>query len=394
MAAYDRRTRHAADRWSQLLPEIPRQDAARLVEQASAAAEERWRSWCAGETEAAENADEPEDAPQARASTRPGAGLVPEVGSEDPEHPAAPQRPGAPRLQQQLTSLADACVASGLARRAQGSGDWERQLLLTELTSTGLNHEWLWRIDPNKGAALSPDDFVAALRLRLGAGGPSESVPCACCNNALLGPSGSHALLCAQGHSIRGHNAVRDVLYKVSASIAPTTELEPTGLIPTRPLLRPADLLSGVSGFSGRLAALDVGICSPAAVGAGDNCVESMRLRKQARMQPFADVLGHQGIEYKPITFSCYGRPHEDAKSLMRSLGRQLARRSGTEAHIEERRLAARINIEIWRRAAKMLRQCLPYSAEEEAEANHPPLSPPLLLRVGPPGSVEPPGYV
>ena len=77
----------------------------------------------------------------------------------------------------------------------------------------------------------------------------------------------------------------------------------------------------------------------------------------------------------------------------MRSFGRQVARRNGTEAHIEERRLAARVSIEIWKRGAKMLRQCLPDSAEEEAEANYPSLNPELLRRVGLPGSVEPPGY-
>ena len=106
----------------------------------------------------------------------------------------------------------DACVARGLLQRARESGDWEREQLLSELSSLGVNHEWLWMLDPRKGPVLSDDDYVAAVRLRLGAGGPADAVPCGCCNQALLGPSGGHALLCARGPSTRGHNAVRDEL--------------------------------------------------------------------------------------------------------------------------------------------------------------------------------------
>ena len=143
-------------------------------------------------------------------------------------------------------------------------------------------------------------------------------------------------------------------------------------------MLRPADLLSGVSGFSGRLAALDVGICCPPASGAGSDCVETMRQRKLDRMRPFAAELEAGGVEYKPITFSCFGRPHPDATRLIRTLARKLARRNGTEAHVEERRIAARIGVEVWRRAAHMLRAC---PVDEEA----PPLDPLVLQRVGAP---------
>ena len=57
---------------------------------------------------------------------------------------------------------------------------------------------------------------MAAVRLRLGAGGPSEAVPCASCGDALLGPSGLHAMLCARGPSTRGHNAVRDTVHALA----------------------------------------------------------------------------------------------------------------------------------------------------------------------------------
>ena len=66
-----------------------------------------------------------------------------------------------------------------------------------------------------------------------------------------------------------------------------------------------------------------------------------------------------------------------------------MARRRGTEAHVEERRLAARIDVEIWRRGARMVRQCLPATADAEAECDLPALAPEVLWRVGPPGTVE-----
>ena len=96
-------------------------------------------------------------------------------------------------------------------------------------------------------------------------------------------------------------------------------------------------------------------------------------------------------VEYRPITFSCYGRPHPDAVRLLRAFSRQLARRKGTEAHVEERGIAARIGVQIWRRAARMLQQCLPAASQDEAgEMEQPPLAPAVLWRVGRPDTIKP----
>ena len=136
--------------------------------------------------------------------------------------------------------------------------------------------------------------------------------------------------------------------------------------------------------------AVDVGICCPAATGAGTDCTEAMRLRKQARMLPYAPELEAGGVDFKPVTFSCYGRPHADSARLLLSLGRRLARRKGTEAHVGTRQLAARIGVEIWRRAARMLRLCLPDTAADEIEPPGLPLAEEVLRRVGPPHIIEP----
>ena len=77
-----------------------------------------------------------------------------------------------------------------------------------------------------------------------------------------------------------GHNEVRDEIFRFAFAIDGTTELEPLGLVSSRPALRPADVLTGVPDPSGRLAALDVGIIAPQAQGAGADCVETMVARK------------------------------------------------------------------------------------------------------------------
>ena len=386
MAVYDARTNEARGKLRESLPAHARAEADRLITDSAAAAAKRWDAWVRGVE------PDPEDPPEGsrpRGSRRPGAGVLPGVGEEDPEHPAAPQGAGGMRLQRMLTRLTDAHAARGLVQRATAAGDWDRVQLLTELTSPGVSHEWLWGVDANKGPALEPEDFVPAVRLRLGSAGPSEEVLCAACGQCYLGPSCSHALLCAKGPSTRGHNAVRDTLHNIASSLDPTTELEPRGLISSRPGLRPADLLTGVSGLSGRLVALDVGICSPAAAGAGDDCVESMRQRKVEFYQPFERELEAAGVEYRPVTFSCFGRPHEDSRLLVQSLARRLARRHGTEAHVEERRIEARIAVDIWRRAARMVRRCLPTSADEAAAAaEEHALDAAAVAQAGDPGSV------
>ena len=53
----------------------------------------------------------------------------------------------------------------------------------------------------------------------------------------------------------------------MSRALEPSTELEPVELVSSRPALRPSDILRGVSGLTGRLAALDVGIMCPQAAG-------------------------------------------------------------------------------------------------------------------------------
>ena len=106
-------------------------------------------------------------------------------------------------------------------------------------------------------------------------------------------------------------------------------------------------------------------------------------------MQPFSSELERGGIEYRPIVFSCFGRPHADAKQLIRSMAKRLARRRSSEAAVEERRLAGRLGLQIWRRAARMVRRCLPASADDVPEQSQATFDYEVLRRVGHPATTE-----
>ncbi|CAK0866521.1 unnamed protein product [Prorocentrum cordatum] len=220
---YDQRTRAALRRWLDSLPQGARDQVHDAVERAAESAERRWRDWCSGEEGDGEANEGAEGPARQRGSRRPAAGLVPDAGTEDPEHPASPAPKGGPRLQSELVRFADATVAHGLLAKMREAGDWEREQLPSELSHPDGSHEWLWAVGPNKGKTLSKDDFVTAVRLRLGAAGPDDFAPCGNCGDGVIGPVGTHGLLCACGPSARGHNAVRDELYDIASSLDSTT---------------------------------------------------------------------------------------------------------------------------------------------------------------------------
>ena len=181
------------------------------------------------------------------------------------------------RLQRRLTSIVDRRVGEALTCSLSAAGREPDARRLNEISHTDCNHDWLWQCSAEVGPVLKPVEYVTAVRLRLGCAGPAEPATCGYCGVSLLDTSASHALLCA--NSVAGHNAVRDALHSAACACDPTAEIEPLGLVTSHPTLRPADVLT--SAASGRLAALDVGVASPDAAGAGVDCTESMVLSKR-----------------------------------------------------------------------------------------------------------------
>jgi len=193
-------------------------------------------------------------------------------------------------------------------------------------------------------------------------------LPCQLCGNALLDNAGAHALCCAKAESTRGHHGVARALFEDVCQVDPAAELEAQGLIPGT-LLRPADVLTCALG-PGRLA-LDIGIASPDAQHAGTDCLDSVYTRKQEHYAEHASALDRQNITYQSVLFSCYGRPYARTTTLLCTLAKRVAWRRGCLAsEWRYKRLRARLSVEIWRRAALMVRSCWPCGQQDEDDGD------------------------
>ena len=233
---------------------------------------------------------------------------------------------------------------------------------LQDLADPTASAEWLWALGPEQPAHLESEAYVAATRLRLGAGFAQEPMRCRICRNT-LDPAGAHALCCAQGESTRGHNDVRDCVFDLARRADATAEREVLGLLDTAPGLRPADVLT-TAVSEGWTSALDVGVAAPHAANAGEDCTESMRRRKRDVYARYLPALEAEGVRYTPMAWSCWGREHADTTAVLTALARRAARRRGAASHQPLLREArAQVGAAIARRAAAMLRACLPGNA-------------------------------
>ena len=284
--------------------------------------------------------------------------LLAEIGAEDPEHPSRrSQQPLC--LQHSLCALVGQDKLDVLVAQFTGDGRSSDVRRLQELRHDTVSSAWLWAVDRRAPAALEPDAFVAAIRLRLGAGFALQPLPCRACRGT-LDTGGCHALCCAPGESTRGHNDVRDCLFDLARLADATAEREVLGLLDAAPGLRPADVLTSAAS-PGLTSALDVSIASPDAVHAGEDCVETARVRKRAAYSRHLDALLAEGIEYRPLVWSCWGREHPETTAVLTQLARQAARRKGAADFVPLlRRARACIGAAIARRAAGMLRACMP----------------------------------
>ena len=132
---------------------------------------------------------------------------------------------------------------SELRHAMQESADESGLRRLEELSDNTVDHTWLWNLSRHRGPILTNAQFIEAVRIRLGAAGSDEPIPCALCGK-LFDSAGSHAHCCAIGEATIGHNAVTKELHSVVLRCDPAAEREVAGLIPGTNL-RPADILTG-----------------------------------------------------------------------------------------------------------------------------------------------------
>ena len=280
--------------------------------------------------------------------------LISCAGYEDPEAAL-----GRGSLQRALCRLADASHVASVVDELEAQGDVRGARLLRDLTDSGTSHEWMWAIHPAHGPCLPSPDYVVAIRLRLGAPLLEGNVDCALCG-APVDRLARHALCCATGTSTSGHNGVRDEVLRLAHLADPAAMAEPTGLVTSCPALRPADVLTSAA-RPGGLAALDIGVVSPDAVGRGDDACEAMVRSKRAKYAAVLPQLEADGVRYLPVVFSCYGRPHPEAQGVLETLAGAAARRLGcVGAGVLLRRTRLAVGVQLWRRAAAMVRACVP----------------------------------
>ena len=110
----------------------------------------------------------------------------------------------------------------------------------------------------------------------------------------------------------------------------------------------------------GRVAALDVGVTSPAASGGADAADAMFRRKVQEREGQRAE-LESQNIVYRPMVWTHFGRTHQAAGDAINSIAKLVARkRGGVKTSVIERTIHAAMSVFIARRAARMSLACWP----------------------------------
>ena len=207
-------------------------------------------------------------------------------------------------------------------------------------------------------------EFALCIRIRLGAGLIDDAIICPKCEKMILKPNCAHAFCCALAESTKGHYKIRDIIFDLCCLADSSADTEAPELIPSAPTLRPADIFTRAA-VSGCQAALDVGIMSPDAAGAGSDCCEAMRKKKLKDYGPFLKELGDRGIRYIPLAFSTFGRIHAEAFTILEHICIKAARHRGLHDHqLLWRRFQVNLGVAIWRRAAAMVQSCLPVLTE------------------------------
>jgi len=356
LSAYDARTDAAVSVFLESLPGNARGEALLEIADGYEAARKSWEAMQSSDGRIGADVtfeDGPGGAPSSlRQLGSASSGLVQDAGAEDAEHPFADNF-RTPRVQRALARIVDQVATQGVRDHYEQLEETFDMARLDDLRHPETDHSWMWSLSSQQGIILEDrDEFVEAVRVRLGAGGPPVSTLCTSCGQRTLDRAGAHASCCAPGESTRGHNAVRDVLFEFALHADPSAEKEPEFLIPSRPRDRPADVLT--SAVPGCVAALDVGVASPAAAAAGDDAAKSMRIRKIGEREPVQQELEQAGIVYKPFVFTTFGRPDAAACDILKSIVKRGARRKGWYAVAFDRKFRASLVTVLARRMARM----------------------------------------
>ena len=268
-----------------------------------------------------------------------------------------------PHLQREVRLLLEVHDVEDLGVALANSDDRQARKL-KELLDPGVQHDWLWSVDCRQGSRMSEEDFLLAVKNRLGAEIAPAGASCQLCGEP-LDAACSHGLCCAKAEATRGHYAVVGALCDGVAAVDPSVQTEVHGLLPTGE--RPADILTSavIPGFK---AACDVTIAAPDAKAAGQDCCKTAYRRKMVRYRPHFPALRRAGIIFRPVVWSAEGRPHPSTTRLIEGVLRLYRNQKGAVAASDLRvKWYHEIGIALQRRKAAMLRACLPQGSRRQA---------------------------
>ena len=143
----------------------------------------------------------------------------------------------------------------------------------------------------------------------------------------------------------------------------------------------------------GRLAALDVSVVAPHGAGAGQDAAAAQVGAKVRRYAPYLRDLAADGIAYRPLVWTTWGRPHEDAAAAVASMAAAAGRRLGVPSHALAARARTAVGVALWRRAARMVAACGPRLARDDVAGLLPAAGRALRAR-GVVGRPDPPDVV
>ena len=261
-------------------------------------------------------------------------------------------------LQKQMGRLLDERCLEDLVEKLRAQGRYQCMRRLEEQRDRGVNHAWIWAIDPARWVMMSEQDYVMAVRVRLGCFLQPSSFLCAECG-AIADARGVHCECCAKAERTKGHYlAVRACMsYVLQADPAAQTEVQ--GLSEAQPDARPADFFTNAA-VPNRDAAVDISIVSPEAGHAGADCVQTAFQKKRKKYKESIAEWEGTNITFQPMIWSHWGRPHHNTVMMMQHISSVIARRTGVQSKTVASRWAIEMGATLALRRARMARRILP----------------------------------
>jgi hypothetical protein len=231
------------------------------------------------------------------------------------------------------------------------------------LRAAAAPHAGAWLNAPacrNAGLRLTSAEFAAAAMFRVGASFMTSDTWCPKCDR-VLEHTAAHAVACAGGgHRVVRHNSIRDECYWRCLAVGVEAEREESGLLPSDPLRRPADVF--LAAWPGGIQlALDFAVTCPLQADmradaaarplAAAMAYEADKLADRAT----ADRCAQQGFRLTPMIVETLGGWGPAAQGVFKTLARITAERTGISDSVATRQLYEAFGIKLQRANARAI---------------------------------------